>query len=86
MTTLQVVNITDEILDFLATAPTKEQILAFKISDELQLRVSFLLDKNTEAGLTEQENAELDEIIRLDRFMSRLKVRVKKQRNGLHSR
>lgn len=33
------VSVTDEVLDFLATAPTQEQILDFKASEELQLRL-----------------------------------------------
>jgi hypothetical protein len=50
----------EEMLDFLATGPTTEQIIAHKVSDHTQDRLRELLDKNREEGLTEAENAELD--------------------------
>ncbi|MGE0131044.1 MAG: hypothetical protein AB7U82_23445 [Blastocatellales bacterium] len=49
-----------EIIDFLASDPSPEQIAAFKISPAAQERLEELLDKNREEGLTEDETAELD--------------------------
>ncbi len=49
-----------EIIDFLATDPSPEQIIAFKISPAAQERLEELLDKNREEGLTADETAELD--------------------------
>ncbi len=49
-----------EIIDFLASDPLPEQIVAFKISPAAQERLEELLDKNREEGLTEDETAELD--------------------------
>ncbi|QQS49605.1 MAG: hypothetical protein IPM66_22045 [Acidobacteriota bacterium] len=49
-----------ELVDFLATGPTPEQILAFRISAAAQERLSDLLYRNREEELTEAESAELD--------------------------
>lgn len=49
-----------EILDFLISGPTPEQILAFKSSPSVQARLETLLDKNREENLSEDETLELD--------------------------
>src|SRR6185295_12099961 len=47
----------DEMIGFLASGPTREQIVAYKISDAAQTRLRELLDKNREDGLSEDESA-----------------------------
>ena len=47
-----VVPIHQEMTDFLATSPTLEQMIDFKISDAAQERLEDLLDKNREGELT----------------------------------
>lgn len=49
-----------ELVDFLASHPTQEQISRFQISAAAQERLADLLDRNREGGLTEAETAELD--------------------------
>lgn len=49
-----------EMLDFLASGPTPEQIIAFQISAAAQARLAELLEKNRAEGLAETETAELD--------------------------
>lgn len=49
-----------EIIDFLAAEPAPEQLTAFRISPEANLRLEDLLDKNREEGLTTEETSELD--------------------------
>lgn len=49
-----------EIVDFLATEHTPEQLKAFKISPTAHERLADLLDKNREEGLAAEETAELD--------------------------
>jgi len=68
----------DEILDFLAASPTTEQLVAYQPPVALQQRLSELLDKNRSSGLSEAEQSELDEFLRLNRFMSRLKLKARK--------
>ena len=69
----------DEITDFLATAPTQEQIIAFKPSIYLTHRMQELLDKNSRDELTSDERNELDEFLRMNHLlkMIRLKARMK---------
>jgi hypothetical protein len=69
----------DEILDFLASAPTQEQIIAFRPSERLQARASELLDKNRAGKLTSEEQLELDEFQRMNHFMTMLKARARKK-------
>ena len=66
-----------EIIDFLASTPTPEGIVAFKPSDQLEQRLSYLLNRNGEAALTAEERQELDEFLRMNHFMNMLKIRVR---------
>jgi hypothetical protein len=65
-----------EILDFLISQPTSEQIIGFKVSEASQSRLQTLLQKNREAVLTPAESAELDLYEQLDILMGLLKVRA----------
>jgi hypothetical protein len=67
----------DEILDFLASTPTLEQIIALRPSPEVQQHISTLLEKNREGALSAAENFELDEYLRLDQFVTLLKARAR---------
>jgi hypothetical protein len=67
----------NEMIEFLSSHPTPEQILAFKISSQAQARLSALLEKNREMGLSEVENAELDWYEYVHDIMTRLKAQVR---------
>lgn len=67
----------DEVLDFLASSPSAEQIVGYQPPSALQQRLSELLDKNRTVGLNEAEQAELDEFLRMNRFMSRLRLKAR---------
>jgi hypothetical protein len=69
----------DETLEFLASTPTPEQIIAFRPSDALQERVRLLLDRQKNESLTAEENDELDEFARMNHFMSMLKIKAHKK-------
>lgn len=69
----------DEILDFLASTPTSQEIVAFRPSDSLQQRLRDLLEGNRNGRLTAEEQAELDEFSRMNHFMSMLKIRARKK-------
>lgn len=60
-------------------------ILKFTFSDEDQQRIAFLLEKNREAQLTQQEQSEIDEYLRVDAFLSALqsKARATLKKAGL---
>lgn len=66
-----------EILDFLISGPTPEQILAFKSSPPVQVRLETLLDKNREGNLSEDETLELDMYQELHHFFILLKAHAR---------
>jgi hypothetical protein len=67
----------EEMIDFLCSSPTLEQIIAFKVSTRAQERLAELLEKNREEVLSEVENAELDAYEHVDYVMSLLKARAR---------
>jgi uncharacterized membrane protein len=78
MVAVQLLNITDEVLDFLVTGPTPEQIIAFHASERAQEQLRLLLERNQNGTLTEQERAELEEMSRVDHFFTLIKARAMK--------
>lgn len=70
-------SIFDEILDFLASTPTAEDIITFKPSEGLSQRALYLLERNRQDALTSAERIEMDEFMRLNHFMNMLKIRTR---------
>ena len=68
----------EEVIDFLASGPSPEEIIAFKPSPKSAERISMLLDKNRQMTLSPNEKAELDQVEAVDYFMIRVKP------NGAH--
>ena len=66
----------EQVLEFLATGPSAEQIIAFQPRSEAQGRFSHLLDLNRQRMLTTQEEEELDHYIRIEQMMSLLKAKA----------
>jgi 5-methylcytosine-specific restriction endonuclease McrA len=64
----------DELITFLASSPSAEEIIAYHPPEALQARMSELLDKNRQGSLSRDEEAELDEFLRMNRFMSHLRA------------
>jgi hypothetical protein len=69
----------DEILDFLASTPTPQQIIAFKPSDTLQERLDDLLERNRQETLMPDEREELNEFLRMNHFMNMLVIRARQK-------
>jgi hypothetical protein len=65
-----------EVLDFLVSQPTSDQILGYKVSESAQLRLQTLLEKNREAALSASETSELNLYEQLDSLMTMLKIRA----------
>lgn len=63
-----------EVLDFLITHPTPQDIATFKVSLKAQERLRSLLDKNREGILTDAEVAELDVYEQLEHWMILMKA------------
>ena len=72
----------DEIVRFLTSGPTLEQILEFEPSSATQQRVRQLMDDNRAGYLSSDEKFELDEYARVSHFVQSLKQRAERR---LHS-
>ncbi|HUN07812.1 MAG TPA: hypothetical protein PLQ56_14475 [Aggregatilineales bacterium] len=68
------VSVSDEVYRFMVSAPTPEQIMAFRVSEPFQKRASELLRKNKTNQLTAEEQAELDEFEQISHMMTMLKI------------
>jgi hypothetical protein len=68
-----------EVLDFLLTRPTPQDIVAFRVSPAAQARLRALLDKNREDELNAAEAAELDLYEQLEHLMLLLKAKARAQ-------
>src|SRR6266478_6595200 len=63
-----------EVISFLARRPTAEQIIGFRPSEATATRLQELLRKDKENQLASEEEAELDEMCEIDRFVSLIKT------------
>jgi hypothetical protein len=72
----------NDILEFLVSAPSPEAIIAFKPSPTLEQRSLYLLEQNRHNQLSAEERAELEEMLRLNHFMSMLKIRARQKLAG----
>lgn len=70
------------ITDFLASDPTDDDLLAFVLPDDMQARVSYLLEQNREAELTCEERRELDDFVYADNMISLLKTKMRLRQSG----
>ena len=69
-------DIQDEVMAFLLSSPTPQQIIDFRASDMAQLRLRYLLDANRNKTLTPDEEAELDVASNVNQFMMTLKAKA----------
>jgi hypothetical protein len=65
-----------EVISFLAGRPTADEIIQFRPSAAAADRGRELLQRNQANALSPEEEAELDEICELDRFVSLIKAEV----------
>ncbi|MBZ0293659.1 MAG: hypothetical protein K8L99_13915 [Anaerolineae bacterium] len=71
-------SIQNEVMAFLLSSPTPQQIIEFRASDTAQQRLRYLLDANRNETLTPEEEAELDEASNINQFMMTLKAEAYK--------
>jgi hypothetical protein len=71
-----------EVISFLARRPAEEEIIEFRPSDRASARAQELLSRNQEGALTLDEEAELDELCEVDRFVSLIKAEVLARRSS----
>jgi hypothetical protein len=66
----------DKVADFLSSAPSPAQIIAFRLSEPSEQFISALLEANRTRELTPAERAALDDYTRIERLMQAIKVRA----------
>ena len=66
----------DEFVEFMLDSPSLEQITQFRLSDAMEQKINDLLDANRNRTLSAEERAELDEYIRLEHLMRKMKIRA----------
>ncbi len=69
-------SIQDEVLRFLLSSPTPQQIMAFHASDVAQERLRYLLDANRNGVLSDSERGELEEASQINHFVLLLKAKA----------
>jgi hypothetical protein len=65
------------VTDFLGSAPSLEEIVAYRLPHELQERAHYLLQKNRENTLTNDERAEMEEFRQLDHLLTLVKAKAR---------
>jgi hypothetical protein len=69
-------NAYDEIIDFIATGTSPEEVIAFRPSEKMQAQVSSLINKEKNGSLTEAEKMELDKHSFIEHLMRSAKARA----------
>jgi hypothetical protein len=69
----------DEIVDFLATAPSIEAIITFKVSEVTREHVADLIRREKSSGITTEEAHALDHYLKIEHIMRLVKARARKQ-------
>jgi len=68
-----------EVIDFLVSQPSLDQIVTFKPSDRSEDRLSELLSMNRNGALSNGDRAELDQYLWVNHLMNMLKIRVRQK-------
>ena len=70
-------SIFDVITDFLASQPTADDIILYRLPIDLQARADELIERNGEGQLTFDEQQELFDFVRADQMIALLKTKTK---------
>ena len=68
----------DEMIDFLASGPTPQQIIEYRVPARLQKRLEKLLENNREKGLAMPEAVEVNAFRQVNHVLIRLKARARR--------
>ena len=66
----------DDLLDLLSEGVDPGRLRRFRLSEAKQIRLDWLLERNREGTLTEEESAELDDFERFEHLVCMLKARA----------
>jgi hypothetical protein len=67
----------DVVTDFLSSAPTLNEIAAYRLPEELQERAHELLEKNRIGSLSDEERAEMEEFRQIDHLLTLVKAKAR---------
>lgn len=70
-------SITEIVTDFLGSAPTLQEITAYRLPNDLQNRAHQLLDKNRSGSLTDEERAEMEQFRQIDHLLTLIKAKAR---------
>jgi hypothetical protein len=70
-------SIFSELADFITSQPSLEVIAAYQVSVNVQQRIDYLLEKNTESDLAQEERQELEKILVMTDLMNLTKAKAK---------
>ena len=76
-------NVFAVIIEFLVSLPSDDEVLAYHLPDDLQARLSDLLERNRETQLTQEEREELDDYVHAENMFSLLKTKIRLRQKGL---
>lgn len=66
----------DELVDFIASGPTREAVADFRASPETQAHVEELIRKEKTSGLSPEEKSELDHYIHWEQVLRLAKAKA----------
>jgi hypothetical protein len=72
----------EQVAEFFARSPSREEIATFRLADETIEHIRELLYKNSAGTLTPEESQDLDELVMLDRIVNLIRSRVPQTRDG----
>ena len=67
----------EEIVDFLASGTTPDEMANFQVSEETKARIEEMIRQEKTNGLTPEETAELDHYLQLEHLMRLAKARAR---------
>ena len=66
----------DEFVEFITSSPTLKDITEFRLSEVTEAHIASLLSANSNRALTAEEDAELDEYLRVEHLVRKAKIRA----------
>ena len=69
----------DEIADLLATRPSRDEVLAFRPSEEVETRFAELIAKQRAEGLSDDEQEEVEQFQQTEMLLRLLKARLRQR-------
>ncbi|MEA5497000.1 hypothetical protein VB834_19335 [Limnoraphis robusta Tam1] len=66
----------EELIDFIASGATPQQIVSFQASEPIKERVRDLIEREKTTGLSTEEKSELNQFLQLEHLMRLIKARA----------